>query len=137
MVHALEKIHWLLKPGGRLIDIHPSGDPPPIEVYMGGQTRVIGWMKETDDFIEYGQASDALAQVVRAGLFSVERDGTFEFTTYADSVAELRDYLSKEWKDAIIEEAVAAKAEAVLSTSSCDGQVIVREHIRIARLKPN
>ena len=135
MVHALERIHQLLELDGRLIDIHPTSDPPPIGVRIGQQTVVVGRMKETDDFIEYAQASDALAQVVRRGLFAVEREGTFEFVTHADSVSEWREYLAKEWKDAILDAAVAAKAEELLSVSGPDRELILREQIRIARLR--
>lgn len=136
MVHALEKIYNLLNPNGRLIDIHPSGEPPPIEVRIGQQATVVGWMRETDDFIEYAQASAALSQAVERGWFEVERKGVFEFVTLADSVSDLRDYLAKEWKDAILEEIVGAKAEELLSASERAGKLMVREQIRIARLRP-
>jgi len=136
MVHALEKIYNLLDREGRLIDIHPSGEPPPIEVRIGQQVTVVGWMRETDDFIEYAQAAAALSQVVERGWFDVERKGTFEFSTHADSVAALREHLAKEWKDAILDEAVAARAEQLLSAVERDKGLMVREQIRIARLRP-
>ncbi len=136
MVHALEKIHQLLEPDGRLLDLHPTGDPPPIGVRIGQQTTLVGWMQETDGFIEYAQASDALAQVIRRGLFAIEREGTFEFVTYADSVFEWREYLAKEWKDAILDAAIAARAEELLSAPGPDRALILREQVRIARLKP-
>jgi hypothetical protein len=135
MVHALEKIHRLLEPDGRLIDIHPTGDPPPIAIRIGQQTAIVGRMKETDDFVEYAQASDALAQVVRRGLFALEREGTFEFVTYADSASEWREYLAKEWKDAILDSVVAAKVEELLSVPEPDRELILREQVRIARLR--
>ncbi len=135
MVHALEKIHELLEPDGRLIDIHPSGEPPPIEVRVGQQVTIVGWMKETDDFIEYAQASAALSEAIQRGWFDVERKGTFEFATHADSISDLREYLAKEWKDAILEEAVMAKATELLNTSERDKELMVREQIRIARLR--
>lgn len=136
MVHALERIRQLLEPDGSLIDIHPSGEPPPIEVRIGQQVTVVGWMRETDDFIEYAQAAAALSQVIERGWFDVERKGTFEFSTHADSVSDLREHLAKEWKDAILDEAVAARAEQLLSTVERDKGLMVREQIRIARLRP-
>jgi hypothetical protein len=93
-------------------------------------------MKESDDFIEYRQADAALAQVVERGLFVVERESTFPYITHAGSVSELREYLAEEWKDAILDEASAASAEELLSTSEPDRELILREQIRIARLKP-
>ena len=136
MVHALERIRQLLEPDGGLVDIHPSGEPPPIEVRIGPQATVVGWMKETDDFSEYAQAATALSQAIERGWFDVERKGTFEFSTHADSVADLREHLAKEWKDAILDEAVAARAEQLLSAVERDKGLIVREQIRIARLRP-
>jgi len=136
MVHALERIHKLLRPDGSLIDIHPSGDPPPIEVRVGSQVTCAGWLKETDDFIEYGQASAALSQAIECGWFTVEREGTFEFITHADSLAQLREYLAKEWKDAIIDESVAARAEELLNAPNRDKELTVRERIRIVRMRP-
>ena len=53
MVHALEKIHRLLKPGGWLIDIHPTSEPASIEVRVGERTLPAGWLRETDDYAEY------------------------------------------------------------------------------------
>lgn len=135
MVHALEKIYELLQPDGALIDIHPTGEPPPIEVRIGDQVTCVGWLKESDDFIEYGQADAALAQVVERGLFNVERESTFLYATYAGSVSELREYLAREWKDAILDEASAARAEELLSTSEPDHELALRERIRIARLQ--
>ena len=136
MVHALERIHQLLEPDGALIDIHPSGEPPPIEVRIGQQATVVGWMQETDDFIEYAQASAALSRAIGRGWFDVERKGTFEFATHADSVSALREYLAKEWKDAILDEAVAARAEQLLNAVERDKGLIVREQVCIARLRP-
>ena len=135
MVHALERIRQLLQSDGGLIDIHPSGEPPTIEVRIGQQSEVVGWMRETDDFSEYAQANDALAQAVRRGLYAVEREGVFQFVTCADSVDELRGYLAKEWKDAILDESVAAEADELLRAQASGKELIVREQVRIARLR--
>lgn len=136
MVHALEHIRQLLRIEGTLIDIHPSGEPPTIEVRIGLQTTVVGQMRETDDFVEYAQADDALAQAIQRGLYAVEREGVFQFATCANSVAELRGYLAKEWKDAILDESVAARADELLRAPASGGELIVREQVCIARLRP-
>jgi len=136
MVHALEKIHQLLRPDGRLIDLHPIGEPSPLEVHIGEHSVLAGWVTESDDFVEYKQADAALAQVVQRGLFIVEREGTLSFITYADSVAELREYMAKEWKDAILDEVSARKAEDLLNMTECGKELILRDQVRIAQLKP-
>jgi hypothetical protein len=136
MVHALEKIHQLLRPDGRLIDLHPIGEPSPLEVRIGERNILAGWVTESDDFVEYKQADVALEQVVQCGLFVVERESTLSFITYADSVAELREYMAKEWKDAILDEVSARKAEDLLNMAECGKELILRDQVRIARLKP-
>ncbi len=94
-MHALEIIHTLLEPDGYLIDIHPNGQPPPIEACIADQLHLLGYLQETDDFIEYGQASAALDEVIQRGLFVVERQSSFKFITRAGSVDELHTFLDR------------------------------------------
>ena len=117
MVHALEKIHRLIKPGGCLIDIHPSGEPPSLEVQAGTRVTLAGWLHESDDYVEYGYADEALARVVESGLFRVERQGTFEFVMRADSLADLRAFLAEGWEDASIDD------RAEIGRASCRERV--------------
>jgi hypothetical protein len=136
MVHALEVIHNLLEPGGWLLDIHPSGDPPRIEVRLGDRNHLAGWMRESDDYIEYAQADQALAEVVECGLFTLEKSGTFPFNTYADSIDELRSYLAETWQDAIVDDQVARRVEDLLRSLEADKEVVLREVVKISHLRP-
>lgn len=136
MVHALEKIHRLLKPGGRLIDIHPPPDPASIEVRVGARTTLAGWLQETDDYSPYEDADRALARVVQGGWFAVEREGTIDLVTQAETIAELREYVAEEWEHARIDDITAGRADELLSTPGRDKEVILRESVRIARLVP-
>jgi hypothetical protein len=135
MVHALETVHGLLKPDGRLIDIHPKGEPPPIIVRSGEGSEIAGWLEETDDFIEYGQAEAALAQVVRERLFSVEKQSYFIFNTYADTFAELSAYLEANWSDAVIPSDTATHAEALETAARGKTEALLRETVRISHLR--
>ena len=60
MVHALETVHTLIKPGGLLLDIHPGLDKAWVEVKVNGKEYYLDVLEETDDYIEYGQANNAL-----------------------------------------------------------------------------
>lgn len=137
MVHALEKIARLLKPGGILIDIHPTAEPSAIEVRIGDRLTLAGWLHETGDYSEYEDADEALARVARNGLFAVERQGTFEFITRADTLADLRKHISEEWEDAFIDDITSARIEELMSTAERDKEILLRESARIARLRPN
>ena len=130
MVHALEQIHTLLKPGGQLIDIHPNGELVEFILPLDEGEQFIGYMQETDDYIEYRQADEAIQTAVSRGLFRVEKTGEFEFRTYADSFEELKAFLDENWSDAVIGEEVIAKAEELEKEHGKRG-TFLREQTRI------
>jgi hypothetical protein len=135
MVHALETIHPLLKPGGILLDIHPTNEPATIDVRLREQTIPAGWISESDDYVEYEWADEAAAAAVDRGLFARERSGTFKFVWHADSMSELRAYLAEEWKDAIVDDVTAMRTEELLKLPLPDKEILVSEAIRIARYR--
>ena len=133
MVHALEMIHDLLKRGGKLVDIHPGGEPPPVELLCGKSRILLGYVAETDNFIEYAQADAALAQAVDNGWFSIEHQALFSFSTYAQSVAELWEYISRTWSDAILPDQGAARE---IENQANQG-VVLTERVKIGVLGVN
>lgn len=135
MVHALEKIQQLLKPDGLLLDIHPTNEPAAIAVRLHEQLIPAGWINESDDYVEYEWADEALQRVVDDQRFALERVGTFEFVWHADTLAELRAYLAEEWKDALIDEVTAGRIEELLKLPVRDKEILVSEAIRIARYR--
>jgi len=110
MVHALHQIHNLLKPTGYLIDIRPNGDLFEFIRLSGKGEQFIGYLYETDDYIEYHQAESAVQQVLAQGLFQYEKVGQFEFRTHADCFADLKSHLEDTWSDSLITEQVIAEA---------------------------
>jgi len=135
MVHALEKIKQLLKPDGLLLDIHPTNEMAAIAVRLREQLLPAGWLNESDDYVEYEWADEALQHVVRSGQFALERAGTFEFVWHADSLQDLRAYLAEEWPDATIDEVTAMRMEELLKLPVHDKEILVSEAIRIARYR--
>jgi 2-polyprenyl-3-methyl-5-hydroxy-6-metoxy-1,4-benzoquinol methylase len=135
MVHALEIVHDLLKPGGVLVDIHPNGDPPPIEVNVGGDVMLAGYLDETDDFEEYFKADEALAEVTARGLFLLEREGLFTFMTHASTITELVDFLKAEWTDSVVHEETIERAKKLMGELGGGKEVVLRESVRIARFR--
>ena len=138
MVHALEICWELLALDGCIIDIHPTGEPPPIEAHSAGQIYPLGHIQEIDGFVEYGQATAALSNCVERGLYVRESQDKFDFITRAASLDELREYLSATWSDAIIPEEVEAQMELIgLSQTekwAADCEIWLREPISISRL---
>jgi len=138
MVHALELLHELLTPRGRLVDIHPNGEEPPIELVTRARRWLAGNLQETDDFIEYAQAGAALAQAVMTGWFRIEQDNVFQFTVRASTMAELRDYIEQNWKDAILDPEIDQKIGELLCLLETEETVEencveLRDFVRITR----
>lgn len=134
-MHALEIIHALLKPDGSLIDIHPSGQPPPIEACIAGPPHLLGYLQETDDFIEYAQANAALAEIIQRGLFTVEQQGEFVFFTRTGSVEELHVYLMDKWSDAVIPAEIEIRARELSLSVGQISSVQLGEQVLITRLR--
>jgi hypothetical protein len=137
MVHALELIHRLLKSGGRLIDIRPGGEPPPVYVRSGAREELAGWLQETDDFVEYPQAEAALAEGIERGWFSQTSQSSFTFSTYAGNIAELKDFLMSTWSDVVISDELIHQAEILQNEFRAKGDKIetfFRERIQITLL---
>ena len=135
MVHALEITHDLLKPGGLMIDIHPTGEQPLVEAHVDGEVRLAGYLDELDDFESYFKADEALAQVTSRGLFLLEREGSFTFLYHAATVAALADFIAAEWTNSVLPEETIEQAEALMGEPGDGREIVVREHVRIARYR--
>lgn len=137
MVHALEIVHDLLIPGGILLDIHPAGDPPSIDLIHDQQRTRVGYLLETDGFVEYFQASAALSEVQQRGLFRLESQASFEFAAYAPTIDDLHAYLDENWSDAqLAPEVIAWCRQLAGKLPPGQSQVVMREHVHISRLRP-
>jgi hypothetical protein len=113
MVHALEIIRDLLQPNGVLIDLRPKGIPAELSLQKAGSSVLIGRIEETDDFVEYRQAAWAMEQAIDKGWFRLRSSAEYDFTIHAGSLEELKDYLAREWTDAVIRPELETKAKAV------------------------
>jgi hypothetical protein len=135
MVHALETVHSLIKPSGMLLDIHPGVDKAWVEVRVNGKDYFLDVVQETDDYIEYQQANDALVKAGKKGLFTTEETGKFLFVIHAGSMEEMREFLTDNWKDAILNESLDGKAKEYFSKAADSYEVLIREEILITRFK--
>ncbi len=92
MVHALEQIHRLLKRAGTLIEIHPAIEVPFVEVWSNGELS----FREDDPGFDYEDdlrsAEEAVATILRRGVFVLNGRRRFELRTHASSVREFRDH---------------------------------------------
>jgi len=133
MVHALELIWQVLRPDGILVDIHPSGEKPPIGVRRGESLFYAGVLEETDDFVEHFQAEEALVEAETRGWFRLERRDDFHFIVYADTPGEFQKFLDEDYSDAVLKPDVYEKLEAFVEGREDNWQVEMDELVRISR----
>jgi molybdopterin/thiamine biosynthesis adenylyltransferase len=135
MVHALETIISLIQPGGVLLDIHPGTNKSWVEAKVNEKEYFLDVLEETDDYIEYKQANEALAHVVGNGQLAMEETGKFIFIIHADSMEEMRSFLVENWKDAILNTSLDDKAREYFSKAADSFEILIREEILITRYK--
>ena len=135
MVHALEITHSLLKSGGLLIDIHPTSQPPRVEVHRDGGVQLAGYVDDRDDFIDYIQADRALLEAEARRLFFLERQKYFPFLHHAATLTEMTDYITSEWTSAILPQETLARAEQLMGQPRPGVEIVIRELIRITRFR--
>jgi hypothetical protein len=108
MVHALEEIYRLLRRAGTLIEIHPALEYPLLEVWSDGERS----FSEKDPGYDYEdesrQAEDAVATVVRRGVYVFDESRRFKLRTHASSMEELLSHWAL--ADAYLEEKDASLA---------------------------
>ena len=146
MVHALEEIHRLLRSGGTLIDIHPVPYPPTVQIVRGDEVLFAEPKRDIADEDQDVLAADrALDDVVERGLFKQERNEEFDFTSYAPSVQQLREFWDDygEYDDTpksdnrlAQEEDVYSRAETLRREAGTGAEAALHERTKIARLTP-
>ena len=135
MVHALEITHSLLKPGGLLIDIHPTSQPPRVEVHRDGDVQLVGYVDDRDDFVDYIRADGALREAEAHGLFHLQLEKQFPFLYHAGTLTEMTDYLTAEWSSAILPQETLVRAEQLIGQPRDGVEIVIREPIRITRFR--
>ena len=136
MGHALKQIHKILAVNGRLIDMHPIGEPAPVTVHIGTEKHQAGWIKEEGEYEMYYLADEALEMAVSNSWYRQTANETFAFITIHGNLSKLQHYLETEWTAAYIEPLVAMQIESLMQSPISDQEITVKEVVRIACLEP-
>lgn len=147
MVHALEEIHRMLKPGGILVDIHPVSEHSSIEIHQNGKNDLVGHLEVRQWSVDFQQADNALVEIVQRGLYYLEQIDMFDTLTHYNSAAEMRTSFKEEIDKYAREvelaneavphaEALARRAEELMLTAGSKAVLVRHERNHISRLKP-
>ena len=94
------------------------------------EAKVVSAHRTPDLMADYAKTA------VSRNLYAWQKQGTFTYTVYADTILSLRDHLAQTWNDAIIDDEVIRRTLELMQTPNPDQEVILREVIKIPRLKP-
>jgi hypothetical protein len=131
MVDALRRAHEMVRPSGCVVDLHPTAVVASVEVGAHSTGRVDGG----DAPLRHAAAGAALATVLDAGLFAVDRAVEFTFYTYGDTIEELREYIEENWRSGRIDDAVVRRTRDALRDAP-GARPRVCEQVQLTRLRP-
>lgn len=131
MVDALRHAHRMVRPTGCVLDLHPSVIPASVEV--GGLS--VGRLESGEAAFRHASADRALSVAVQEQMFTIDREATFSFSTWGDTIEELRDYVDETFKDSHITDQTLQRARmALIATPGVRPRLV--EKIRITLLRP-
>jgi hypothetical protein len=129
MVHALTEVWRTLVAGGLLLDIRPYLPFRPLELVTGPEVRVLGRLDEADFDPGDPAADEAVAEAMRRGLFRLQETGCFYYSSYWDSIAEMREYL-RDWFDvARLPRRLAGAARSALRQAGPDSRLRLQAYV--------
>jgi hypothetical protein len=132
-VHVLHRIHRWLRPGGRVLDIHPEPEDARVEVRDGNRLTFVGPYARPAIYENIHRARDSLARVVGEGLFARERSTVFEVLYHFASVDAWLAYRVERGTSTEVDPTLLAGARDVVADTS--GELLIREQMRATRYR--
>ena len=131
MVDALRRAQRVVSPEGSVVDLHPS----PARATVGIGEAITGLVDEVDAPLRHAGAGVALAAVIDAGLFAIDRSLVFGFHTYGDTIEELQEFVRQHWREGRISDETVARTRAAARRHAAS-RPWVRERVYATRLRP-
>jgi hypothetical protein len=132
-VHVLKRVHHWLRPGGRVVDIHPEPEDARVEVRDGTGLTFVGPYARPVIYENIYRARDTLARLVGEGLFTRERSAVFEVLYHFESVDAWLSYRLERGTSTEVDPTLLAHAREVLAGTS--GELLIREQMLATRYR--
>lgn len=144
----------MLKPGGVLLDIHPTDEPATLHVWHARYTfsgdmtdqpenleaiyrTPVGELEHAPDSLgDFTAANDALAEALeREGGFELVHTTTFDYRYFFDTLDELTEYLDDEWENATASDALLERALMAMQQAATPPKLVVVQRAVVTVLK--
>jgi hypothetical protein len=132
-VNVLHKVHRWLRPGGRMLDMHPEPEDARVEIRDGDRLTFVGPYVRPAIYQNILAARDALDGMVGEGLFAQERSATFEVAYHFDSVDAWLAYRVERGTSTELDPTLLARARRILGETA--GELLIREQMRATRYR--
>jgi SAM-dependent methyltransferase len=135
MVHALEEVRRVLKPGGILIDIRPLSGAWPIEVASIREVKETGHVDDFPEPLNADRASNEAMQDVEArGWFSRDRQEFFSYSYSWDMPTDMEEWIADEWQDFVaLGEETKRSTRSAWALGDADARVRLQVRMLISR----
>jgi ubiquinone/menaquinone biosynthesis C-methylase UbiE len=137
MLPGLERAYEILNTGGLLIDIHPYGESEHLEIHSANKLWRAGRTQDKNNYLVYKQADEALQKVIEKDMFIVESECSLPLLNHYDNMLEFEEWIAENWNDTSIDQKTLSKARKLEKEIGTVSEVIVREKVSFASLRPN
>ncbi|MEE9167013.1 MAG: hypothetical protein V3U24_06090 [Candidatus Neomarinimicrobiota bacterium] len=136
MVHALKETWRVLVPNGSFVDLRPLAGKFPLEVVSHDQVKPAGFVDDTAEIPTDIACSESLEKVTEQEWFHREREESFDYLWYWDTIDEMKDYMEENWDPTpILPKMVFSKARQLLTSSGNGARVRLRMRLLISRYR--
>ncbi len=135
MVHALEKCHTLLKPGGCLVDIHALTNPPLIEIQSENGLINAGPLLDSSNFERFRQAFEAIETVADSHLFALDFKKSAGYQIHIDSYKSFQDWLAEQWDTSYLPPSTDKVIKDSMSAGGGASRLVVTKKAQVTILR--
>jgi len=137
MVHALDEIGRVVKPGGILIDLRPVEANWPVEVSSASGYEAAGRLSDLPTAVaDDAAAFRAMRDAEDRGWFIKEKEEEFAFFYYWDTPSEMKEFMEDEWEDfEKMEDEVYQAAQSAWAVANADARLRIRVRMLITKWK--
>jgi hypothetical protein len=130
---SLQRIRRWLRPGGRVLDIHPEPEAASVEIRPAERLIPVGPFDRLAIYDKIDAARATLDEMTEAGLYVRERSVNFEVLYHFESVYAWLTYRADRGSTTEVPQALQTRARKILAATS--GELLVREQMRAIRYR--